>query len=166
MLATFVIGLREGLEAALIVGIIAAFLRQRGRADLLGPVWAGVALAICLCLLAGVGLQVLNASLPQRQQEQLETIVGVAAIGMVSYMAVWMQGHARELKHQLERAVADAFASGSAWALVGMAFLAVLREGLETAVFLLATFQASQNAELASLGALLGILVAAALGYG
>jgi high-affinity iron transporter len=165
LLATFVIGLREGLEAALIVGIIAAFLRQRGRAALLGRVWWGVALAIVLCLAAGIGLQVLNASLPQRQQEQLETIVGIAAIGMVSYMIVWMQRHARELKHQLEQAAADALAHGSAWALVGMAFLAVMREGLETAVFLLATFQASQNAALASLGALLGILVAVVLGF-
>ncbi len=166
MLATFVIGLREGLEAALIVGIIAAFLRQRGRADLLRPVWAGVALAILLCLAAGIGLQVLNANLPQQQQEQLETIVGVAAICMVSYMVFWMARHARELKHHLEAAAEDALASGSALALVGMAFVAVLREGLETAVFLLATFQASQNAKLASLGALLGILVAAALGFG
>ena len=166
MLTTFVIGLREGLEAALIVGIIAAFLRQRGRNDLLRPVWAGVALAIVLCLAAGIGLQILNASLPQLQQEQLETIIGIAAIGMVSYMVFWMARHARELKHHLESATADALATGSAWALVGMAFLAVLREGLETAVFLLATFQASQNAQLASLGALLGILVAAALGYG
>ncbi len=166
MLATFVIGLREGLEAALIVGIIAAFLRQRGRADLLRPVWAGVGLAVLICLAAGIGLQVLNANLPQLQQEQLETIVGVAAICMVSYMVFWMTRHAPELKRHLEAATADALATGSAWALVGMAFLAVLREGLETAVFLLATFQASQNAELASVGALLGILVAALLGYG
>ncbi|MBV9324349.1 MAG: FTR1 family protein [Chloroflexi bacterium] len=166
MLATFVIGLREGLEAALIVGIIAAFLRQRGRADLLGRVWTGVSLAVILCLAAAIGLQFLNAKLPQQQQEELETIVSIAAIGMVSYMVVWMQRHARELRRQLEAAAAGALVSGSAWALVGMAFLAVLREGLETAVFLLATFQASQNALLASLGALLGILTAAGLGFG
>ena len=65
---------------------------------------------------------------------------------MVSYMVFWMKRHAPELKRHLEAATADALATGSAWALVGMAFLAVLREGLETAVFLLATFQASQNA--------------------
>src|SRR5215471_234972 len=166
MLATFVIGLREGLEAALIVGIIAAFPRQHGRRDLLRRVWIGVGLAIVLCLAAGIGLQVVNASLPQLQQEQLETIVGIAAVAMVSYMIVWMQHHARELKGHLELAAAEAIAQASGWALVLVAFMAVLREGLETSVFLVATFQASQNAQLASLGAVLGLLVAAALGYG
>jgi high-affinity iron transporter len=104
--------------------------------------------------------------LPQQQQEQLETIVGLAAVAMVSYMVFWMQRHARELKGHLESAAAQAVAQASGWALVVMAFMAVLREGLETAVFLLATFQASQSAELASVGAVAGILVAAALGYG
>jgi high-affinity iron transporter len=165
VLATFVIGLREGLEAALIVGIIATFLRQRGRRDLLGRVWAGVGVAILLCLAAAVCLQVLNAELPHQQQEGLETIVGLVAVGMVSYMVVWMQQHARGLKGELERAAGDALASGSAWALVAMAFAAVMREGVETAVFLLATFQASENTLLASVGALLGLVMAAALGF-
>jgi high-affinity iron transporter len=164
VLATFVIGLREGLEAALIVGIIATFLRQRGRADLLGRVWAGVAVAVAVCLAVAVGLQVLNAELPAQKQEGLETIVGLVAVGMVSYMLIWMQQHARGLKRKLEDATADALVTGSAWALVGMAFFAVMREGIETAVFLLATFQASQDALLASVGALLGILTSVALG--
>jgi high-affinity iron transporter len=166
VLATFVIGLREGLEAALIVGIVAAFVRKRGRQDLLSRVWWGVAIAIALCLVAAVGLQVLSANLPQQQQEGLETIVGFAAVAMVSYLVVWMQRHAREMRGQLEAAAASALATGSGWALVIMAFLAVLREGLETAVFLLATFQASENAWLASLGAFLGIVVAAVIGWG
>jgi high-affinity iron transporter len=166
VLATFVIGLREGLEAALIVGIVAAFVRKRGRQDLLSRVWWGVAIAIALCLVAAVGLQVLSANLPQQQQEGLETIVGFAAVAMVSYMVVWMQRHAREMRCQLEAAAASALATGSGWALVIMAFLAVLREGLETAVFLLATFQASEKAWLASLGAFLGIVVAAVIGWG
>jgi len=165
VLATFVIGLREGLEAALIVGIIATFLNQRGRGDLLGRVWMGVAIAVVLCLGAAIGLQVLNADLPSKQQEGLEAIVGVIAVCMVSYMLVWMQRNARGIKRDLEQAAAHALATGSAWALVGMAFFAVMREGLETAVFLLATFQASENALLASLGAVLGIVVAAALGF-
>ena len=164
MLATFVIGLREGLEAALIVGIIATFLRQRGRADLLARVWAGVGVAVVLCLAAAVGLQVLNAKLPAQQQEGLETLIGFVAVGMVSYMLIWMQTHARGLKRKLENATAEALVSGSAWALIGMAFAAVMREGIETAVFLLATFQASEDAVLASVGALLGILVSVALG--
>jgi high-affinity iron transporter len=166
VLATFVIGLREGLEAALIVGIVAAFVRKRGRPDLLNRVWWGVAIAVSLCVAAAVTLQVLSANLPQQQQEALETIVGFAAVAMVSYMVIWMQRHARDMRGQLEAAAEQALANGSGWALVAMAFLAVLREGLETAVFLLATFQASENAWLASLGAFLGIGAATVIGFG
>jgi high-affinity iron transporter len=166
MLATFVIGLREGLEAALIVGIIAAYLRQRGRRDLLNRVWWGTGLAVALCTAVAIGLQILSANLPQQQQEMLETVVGAAAVVMVTSMIVWMQKHARTLKGQLEAAAAEALASSSGWALVVMAFLAVLREGMETAVFLLATFQASENVALASGGAIVGVLVAAVVGVG
>src|SRR5262249_27255454 len=136
------------------------------RLDLLRWVWWGTGLAVVLCLAVGVGLQILSANLPQREQEGLETIVGLAAVAMVTSMLVWMQQHARTLKHELQQAAADALVRGSGWALVGMAFLAVLREGMETAVFLLATFQASENAALASLGALVGVLAAAGVGFG
>ena len=166
MLPTFVIGLREGLEAALIVGIVAAFLRQRGRRDLLRWVFAGVAASILLCVVVGVLLRLLSQNLPQRQQEGLETVIGLVAVAMVTYMVVWMRRHSRGLKGQLEGAAADALAVGSAWALVAMAFLAVLREGLETVVFLLAAFNESDSGASAGIGALLGILVAVALGYG
>lgn len=166
MLPTFVIGLREGLEAALIVGIVAAFLRQRGRRDLLRWVFAGVAASILLCVVVGVLLRVLSQNLPQRQQEGLETVIGLVAVAMVTYMVVWMRRHSRGLKGQLEGAAANALAVGSAWALVAMAFLAVLREGLETVVFLLAAFNESASGASAGIGALLGILVAVALGYG
>jgi high-affinity iron transporter len=166
MLATFAIGLREGVEAALIVGIVAAFLQKRGRSDLLPSVWIGVTVAALLCLAVAIGLQLLNASLPQQQQEALETIVGAAAVAMVTYMILWMARHGRLLKGQIETAAADALVRGSAWALVAMAFAAVLREGLETAVFLLATVQASGNAGLATLGAVLGLVCAIAIGVG
>src|ERR1700712_4909327 len=166
MLPTFVIGLREGLEASLIVGIVAAVLRQRGRLDLLRWVFAGVALAVLLCVGVGVALDVVSKDLPQRQQEGLETVVGALAVLMVTYMVIWMRRHSRDLKGQLEGAAGSALAQGSAKALVAMAFLAVLREGLETAVFLLAAFNASGNGATAGLGALLGILLASLLGYG
>ena len=166
MLATFVIGLREGLEAALIVGIVAAFLRREGRSDTLRLVWLGVGAAVAICTAVAVGLQLVAASLPQAQQEVLETVIGTIAVGMVTYMIVWMRRHARDLKKHLEGAAGSALASGTAWALVGMAFLAVLREGFETAVFLLAAFQASTSALAAGLGALAGIVVAVAIGYG
>src|SRR4029079_10355407 len=166
MLPTFVIGLREGVEAALIVGIIAAFLRQEQRGDALRYVWAGVGIAIVLCAAVGVALQIVDEDLPQRQQEGLETVVGLAAVGMVTFMIVWMRRNARGLRKELEASAAGALARGSIYALVGMAFFAVLREGLETAVFLLAAFQSAANPTTAGIGALLGIALAVVIGYG
>ena len=166
MLPTFVIGLREGLEASLIVGIIAAFLLQRGEHRALRPMWIGVGAAAALCLGAALVLRAIDQGLPHRQQEGLATVFALAAVGGVSYMIVWMRRHSRELKGSLERSAASALASGSLWALAGMAFFAVLREGLETAVFLLAAFQSSANPGATGSGAAIGIAVAVALGYG
>jgi high-affinity iron transporter len=166
VLPTFVIGLREGLEAALIVGIIAAFLAQQGRRDALRQVWIGTAAAVVICVGIAIALQVVSSNLPQQQQEGLETVVGALAVCMVTYMIIFMRRHARDLKGDLEGAAASALAAGSSKALVAMAFLAVLREGFETAVFLLATFHASGDATTSWLGAVIGILVAAAIGYG
>ncbi|MGH8960417.1 MAG: iron uptake transporter permease EfeU [Jatrophihabitantaceae bacterium] len=168
MLPTFVIGLREGLEAALIVGIIAAFLRKQGRRDLLRWVFVGVTVAVLLCLGVGITLDELSHNLPQRQQEGLETAIGVLAVAMVTYMVIWMRRHSRELKGQLEGMAAEAMdgTSRAARAMILMAFLAVLREGFETVVFLLAAFNESGSGSAAALGAVLGLLVAIALGYG
>ncbi len=165
MFATFVIGLREGLEAALIVGIIAAFLKRSGPPGALRQMWAGVVVAVLLCLAGGIALQMVSSGLPQRQQEMLECVVAAVAVVMVSYMILWMRANSRGLKGELERVAGGALATGSAFALVAMAFLAVLREGLETAVFLLAAFQSSGSAMLAVVGAALGIAVAVVLGW-
>ena len=168
MLPTFVIGLREGLEAALIVSIIATFLNRQGRRDLLRPVFAGVAVAVLLCLAIGIALEVLSQNLPQKQQEGLETVVGVLAVGMVTYMVIWMKRHSRDLKGQLEGMAAGAMGQGGGRvgrAMVLMAFLAVLREGFETAVFLIAAFNESGSGLSAGLGAILGVAVAVGLGY-
>jgi high-affinity iron transporter len=165
VLPTFVIGLREGLEAALIVGIIAAFLGQQGRRDALRQVWLGTAAAVAICIGIAIALQVISSDLPQQQQEGLETVVGALAVCMVTYMIIFMRRHARNLKGDLEGAAATALAASSR-ALVVMAFLAVLREGFETAVFLLATFHASGDATTSWLGAVIGIVLAAAVGYG
>src|SRR3954447_21407224 len=166
MLPTFVIGLREGVEASLIVGIIAAFLRQEGRRDALRWVWLGVAAALAICSAVGIGLEVLDAELPQRRQEGLETVVGLVAVGMVTGMVVWMRRHARGMARELRASAGAALAQGSVGALVGMAFFAVIREGMETAVFLLAAFQSATNPTTAGLGALLGVVVAAGIGAG
>jgi high-affinity iron transporter len=166
VLATFVIGLREGLEAALIVGIIAGFLANQGRRDALRQVWVGVGIAVLICVAVGVALELLTADLPQAAQEGFETLIGLFAVAMVTYMILWMRRHARHMRAELESSATAALARGSAGALVGMAFLAVLREGFETAVFLLAAFQASTSPLEAGGGALLGVIIAVVLGYG
>ena len=165
MLPTFIIGLREGLEAALIVGIVAAFLAQQERRDALRQVWIGTIAAVLICLAVGIGLDVLSRELPQKQQEGLETVIGVIAVGFVTYMVIWMRRHGRDLKGDLEGHAASALETGSSRALVLMAFLAVLREGFETSVFLLATFQNSTSQLAGGFGALAGIIVAVVIGY-
>src|SRR3954447_4564343 len=135
VLPTLVIGLREGVEASLIVGIIAAFLAGSGHRNKLRYVWLGTGLAVALCLAVGVGLHLFEQQLPQDKQEALETVVAVVAVGMGATMIVWMRKHARSLKGELEASAGAALAEGSVRAFVVMAFLAVLREGFETAVF-------------------------------
>ncbi|HEY1594876.1 MAG TPA: iron uptake transporter permease EfeU, partial [Thermoleophilaceae bacterium] len=165
MLPTFIITLREGVEASLIVGIIAAFLVREGRKDALAKMWFGVGIAVGLCLAIAVFLQIADNNLPQKQQEGLETVVGIIAVTAVTYMIVWMRRNARGLKAELQDNASRALANGSTGALVGMAFLAVLREGFETAVFLLAVFQDESNTTAAGAGAVLGLVAAVIIGY-
>jgi high-affinity iron transporter len=163
----FVIGLREGVEAALIVGIIGGFLAQQQRRDALRWMWAGVALAVALCAGVAVLLDLIDENLPQRQQEAFESIIGLVAVAFVTFMIVYMRRNARKLGGELRSNAAAALAAGSAWGLIAMAFLAVMREGLETAMFLLAAFQSTSGVvspAAAGLGALAGLLVAAAIG--
>ena len=164
MLATLIIGLREGLEAALIVSIIAAFLRKNGKS--LAPMWFGVVLAVILSIIVGVSLDYVEKALPQAEQEAMETIIGGIAVFFVTGMIVWMNTHARDIKRQIEAEAAHALGQASAYALASMAFLAVLKEGFETSVFLLATFSAAQSAALAAAGAVIGLLLAVLIGWG
>jgi high-affinity iron transporter len=166
MLSTFVIGLREGVEASLIVGIVAAFLRQQERPDALRWMWAGIVLAVAICVAGGVALELVSRRLPQAEQEALETVVGAVAVAAVTFMIVWMRRNARSLRKVLEGQASRALAKGSVVALVAMAFFAVIREGFETSVFLLAAFDSSTNPAAAGGGALLGVLAATAIGYG
>jgi high-affinity iron transporter len=166
MIPTLVIALREGVEASLIVGIIAAFLAREGRRDAMKQMWAGVAIAVALCVGIAVILRLVGEQLPQRQQEGLETVIGLIAVSAVTYMIVWMRRNARGIKKVLEGNAASALASGSTMALVGMAFLAVLREGFETSVFLLAAFQDASDTTAAGAGAVIGLLAAVAIGLG
>jgi len=164
VLATFVIGLREGLEAALIVSIIAAFLKRNGAS--MKPMWWGVGAAVALSIGVGLALTAIEQSLPQAQQELMEAVIGAVAVVFVTGMIAWMKTHARGLKRELETEAQAALGNGTTWAMAGMAFLAVLKEGFETSVFLLATFQASTSETAAVIGAAAGILAAVGVGIG
>ncbi len=166
MIPTLVIALREGVEASLIIGIIAAFLVKEGRRDTLRQMWVGVGIAIALCLAVAVALRVVKQDLPETGQASLETVVGLVAVAAVTYMIVWMRRHARGIKAALEGSAASALATGSTTALVAMAFLAVLREGFETSAFLLAAFQDATDTTAAGAGAVLGLVAAVAIGIG
>jgi len=165
MLVPFLIMLREGIEAALIVGIIASYLRQTGRGEWMPAVWIGVFLAAALALFVGGGLELVSAEFPQKQQELFEGLVGLLAVIILSSMVFWMRKVARSIKHELHESL-DAALAGSknqTYALIGMVFFAVAREGLETVFFLLAIFQQSEGAG-APVGALLGLIIAVGVG--
>ena len=161
MLATFLITLREGLEAALVVGLVAGLLRRRGHAEWLPLVWIGVASAALICLGLGLALNLLSVELPQRQQELFEAVAGLTAAGMMTAMAFWMRRAGSNMKHQLEGQVEQALGTRSGLALILLVFLAVAREGLELVFFLLALAQQSTGWQV--LGSALSGLLAAAL---
>lgn len=165
MLAPFLIMLREGIEAALIVGIIASYLRQTGRGAWLAAVWIGVFLAVALSLFAGAGLLLIAAEFPQKAQEAFEAAVGLVAVLVLTWMVFWMRRAARGIRSGLQADIDRAMAApaGATWALIGMAFFAVAREGLESVFFLLAIFQQSPGPA-APLSALAGVAVAVILG--
>ena len=167
MLPAFLIMLREGIEAALIVGIIAGYLARTGRSAWLPTVWIGVLLAVALSLFVGAAVLAVGSQFPQRTQELFEALVGAAAVVILLSMVFWMRKAARSIRktmeHDIEVALSDT--RGPTWALIGMSFFAVAREGLESVFFLLAIFQQSSGWG-APVGALLGIAVAILLGYG
>jgi high-affinity iron transporter len=164
MLAPLLIMVREGFEAALIVGIIGAYLVQTGRKNLLPAMWVGVAGGILFCAVVGVALTLTSRELDHRAQEMMEAIIGLVAVAMLTYMAFWMRGQARHIKGELQSKVEAATRSTWAFALPAMAFFAVLREGIESVLFLLASFQQQNVGIEAPIGAILGTLIAIGLG--
>ncbi|WP_437612079.1 iron uptake transporter permease EfeU [Erwinia sp. V71] len=165
MFVPFLIMLREGLEAALIVSLIASYLKRTQRSQWFGAMWIGVVIAAALCLAVGVFINETTGEFPQKEQELFEGIVAVIAVCILTYMVFWMRKVSRNVKAQLEDSVDQALQKGSnnGWALVLMVFLAVAREGLESVFFLLAAFQ--QDVGIAPpIGALLGLATAVVLG--
>lgn len=164
MLAPMLIMIREGFEAALIVGIIGAYLMQTGRRSLLPAMWAGVGGGILFCAAVGIVLNVTSRELDHRAQEMMEAVIGGVAVVMLTYMIFWMRGQARHIKGELHAKIDAATRSTWAFALPAMAFFAVLREGIESVLFLLASFQQQNVGIEAPVGAIIGTLIAVALG--
>ncbi|MFF8260447.1 iron uptake transporter permease EfeU [Streptomyces virginiae] len=165
MFGNYLIGLREGLEASLVVCILVAYLVKTERRDALRPVWLGIGIACALSLTFGALLEFGSQELTFEAQELLGGSLSIISVGLVTWMVFWMKRTARHLKAELHGKLDSALAMGTG-ALVATAFLAVGREGLETALFVWASVRASGEGSSAPLiGVLLGIATAIVLGY-
>ncbi len=167
-LPTFVITLREGVEAALVVGIVLACLKKAKAEQLNSWVYAGVVVGLIASALVGVlftwGIQALSATYPQYSsviEPLLEAVFGVFAIALLSWMLIWMTQQARSLKGEIEGSITSVIKQGTnaAWGVFGLIFIAVLREGFETVVFILAQFQQGLIPVLGAFSGLVGAVI-------
>jgi high-affinity iron transporter len=163
-------GLREGVEAALIVSIILAYLAKTGNARHFGKIWLGTGAAVAISIGLAVVLFVTIRGLQEPAEQIFEGVAMVLAAGVVTWMLFWMRRTAANIKGELHAGIDRALTEGSIWALAILAFVAVIREGIETALFLLGQVTAASRADIDAastlVGALIGLLIAVALGYG
>ena len=166
-LANFLIALREGVEAALIVGVVAAYLVKVGRKNLLPKVWLGVVIAAAIPLSLGAIMTWGPYTLSFQAQEILGGTLSLVAVAMVTWMILWMSSNSRQFARKLREDTAAQLASGSDWGVVWIAFIAVAREGIETALFVWATIKSSAENAIAApaLGVVTGLLVAVVIGW-
>jgi len=164
VLSTFIIALREGLEASLIVGILVAYLSKTGRTHLRRALWTGVALAIAVSLVLGAVLSFTSRELPAHGEEIFAGVLAIVAVALVTWMVFWMKRTARNLRHELENKVDQAVHMGAA-AIATTAFVAVAREGLETSLFLYTNFKTVKTSMAPSIGLVLGLATAIGLGF-
>jgi high-affinity iron transporter len=165
MLASFLLSLREGIEAALIISIVLGALRKMHRMELVPAVWYGMVSAVLVSLAGGVLLTALGLSLEGTAEQIFEGVAMILAAGILTWMIFWMNRQARHIKSDLESGVHKAAFEGGKRGLFALAFLAVVREGIELALFLTATTFAT-DAQSTVLGALLGLVLAILLGWG
>lgn len=165
--AAFVIALREGIEAALIVSIVLAYLKQLGRSDRSHLVWWGTGLAVALSAIVGTIIFSVGAEFEGTAEEVFEGLVTLTAVGVLTWMIFWMRRQGARIKSELQQKVDMALTAGGV-ALAAIAFFAVLREGVETALFLFAAAEgtAVEGGGVAAqlLGAMLGLGLAVVLG--
>lgn len=164
MFANLLIGLREGLEAALVVGILVAYLVKINRRDVLPKLWAGVGVAVLLSIAVGVILETGVGELEGAAEQIVAGALSFAAAGLVTWMVFWMAKTSRNLRGHLESDI-DRNIGGAGWGLMFVAFLAVGREGIETALFIWAAASATGESWLPLVGAAVGLGIAALLGY-
>ncbi len=164
MLQTFLTGLREGLEAALVVSILLTFLVRGGHRDRIPALWAGVATAVVLSMGFGALLHFSSANMSFEAQEAFGGSLSIVAVGFVTWMVFWMRRAAHTLKGDLSGRMASAVEMG-ATAVAIAALLAVGREGLETALFIYPTFQAQGAGAGPAIGAVLGLATAVGIGF-
>ena len=166
-LANFLIALREGVEAALIVGVVAAYLVKVGRKNLLPKVWLGVVIAAAIPLSLGAIMTWGPYTLSFQAQEILGGTLSLVAVAMVTWMILWMSSNSRQFARKLREDTAAQLASDSDWGVVWIAFIAVAREGIETALFVWATIKSSAESAIAApaLGVVTGLLVAVVIGW-
>ncbi|MFG1702771.1 iron uptake transporter permease EfeU [Nonomuraea sp. M3C6] len=165
MFASYLIGLREGLEAALVVSVLIAFLVKSDRKDKLSQVWTGVGAAVALSVAFGALLTFTAAHLEYTSQELFDAITSLLAVVFVTWMIFWMRRAARALSGELRGKLSDALQLGSL-AVVVMAFLAVAREGLETALLFFASVQGATTTAAPLIGISLGLLTSVLIGWG
>jgi len=164
MLSTLLIALREGLEAALIVGILVAYVVKTERRFLLAPIWSGVGLALAASLALGGFLTFTSAELSERGEQFFAGTTSFLAVGLVTWMVFWMKRAAKTLRDELHGRVDNALSTGPL-ALAAAAFFAVAREGLETSLFVYTNFRTVSATSAASIGLILGLTLAVVLGY-
>lgn len=165
MFATFLIGLREGLEAALVVGILVAYLRRLGRADVLPRMCTGIGLAVALALGIGAVLTFGEYALTSQAQEILGGVFSLIAVIMVTWMIFWMQKAGRTMKASLQGGLDRALEAGTLWALVAVGFVSVAREGIETTLLMWSMSQTFGRDPSVLIGAGIGLAVAIVLGW-
>ena len=164
MLVSLLITLREGLEAALIVGVVLGVLRKLGRADRSKPVWAGVISAVMVSIVAALALNAFGVALEGPSEETFEGVMMLLAAGVLTWMIFWMQAQGRQIQTDLETDVRQAVSAGNTRALFGLALVAVVREGIETVLFLTAAASSATSTDIL-IGGAVGLVVAVALGW-